>query len=59
MAEPTNRDQTMKTEFKLTVSCVSACAQGTAFTCQGQFQNNGSLASGTYSKLCLEFKSHW
>jgi hypothetical protein len=27
----------------------TAFAQGTAFTYQGQLQNNGSLASGTYN----------
>src|SRR5208283_5578753 len=29
--------------------CETAFAQGTAFTYQGQLQNNGSLASGTYN----------
>ena len=46
----------MKTKIKLIVICqlllriwFSADAQGTAFTYQGQLQNNGSPASGTYN----------
>jgi hypothetical protein len=47
--------ETMKTKIQpllvalMTLSAVHhATAQGTAFTYQGQLQNNGSLASGTY-----------
>ena len=46
----------MKTKLKLiaichllTAICFSAFAQGTAFTYQGQLQNNGSPASGSYN----------
>jgi hypothetical protein len=46
----------MKTKLKLiaichllAAICLSAFAQGTAFTYQGQLQNNGSPASGTYN----------
>ncbi len=49
----------MKNKFKLiaichllSAICLSAFAQGTAFMYQGQLQNNGSPASGTYN---LEF----
>jgi len=46
----------LKTKLKLAVICcllsaicLSAFAQGTAFTYQGQLQNNGSPANGTYN----------
>jgi hypothetical protein len=50
--------QPMKTKLKLKLIalcsllsgiCLSAFAQGTAFTYQGQLQNNGNPASGTYN----------
>jgi hypothetical protein len=37
------------TALALLLSAVGAAAQGTAFTYQGQLQNNGSPASGTYN----------
>ena len=46
----------MKTKLKLivighllSIICLTAFAQGTAFTYQGQLDNNGSPASGTYN----------
>jgi hypothetical protein len=55
----------MKTKLKLTVICcllsaicVSTHAQGTAFTYQGQLQNNGSPASGTYNLTFTLFNTN-
>ncbi len=50
--------------FALTLLCAfnsqlsTAHAQGTAFTYQGQFQNNGSPASGTYNLTFTLFNTN-
>src|ERR1700722_8550160 len=52
----------MKTQFFRVLAALTLCAglqqaaaQGTAFTYQGQLQNNGSVANGTYDMRLLLF----
>ena len=55
----------MKTKLKLivighllSIICLTAFAQGTAFTYQGQLDNNGSPASGTYNLTFTLFNTN-